>query len=134
MHKIYELSDMNPILVFIGGGLGAILRWSLGYVPFIKSNGIFTNTLVANSIAALLIGLSYRIFYQESSNANNGLWLLLATGFCGGLSTFSAFSLESFRMIQNQEWLQCLSYITLNVGLSLLLLIFAYQISEGWKG
>lgn len=134
MHKIYELSDMNPILVFVGGGLGAILRWSLGYIPLFKSNGIITNTLVANSIAALLIGLSYRIFHQESSNPNNGLWLLIATGFCGGLSTFSAFSLESFKMIQNQEWLQCLAYITLNVGLSLLLLIFAYQISEGWKG
>jgi CrcB protein len=134
INKIYELSGMNFILVFVGGGLGAVLRWSLGFIPFLKSSNLWTSTLMANALAAVILGGTFRWQTQLGLMNQGPAWLLLAVGFCGGLSTFSTFSLETFKMIQAHDWATLIAYIGLNVGLSLLLLIFAYQFAAGWKG
>ncbi len=111
-----------------------MLRWSMGFIPFLKLSNLWTSTLTANALAAIILGGTFR--WQSSLGLMNQgpAWLLLAVGFCGGLSTFSTFSLEAFKMIQAQDWATLILYIALNVGLSLLLLIFAYQFAAGWKG
>ena len=82
---------MDFILVFIGGGLGSLLRNGLG--QFFETKHIHYCTLGINVVACLLIGiLSGIVLYK--SNLNKMLSVLLITGFCGGFSTLSAYSLD----------------------------------------
>ncbi|EXI81256.1 MAG: chromosome condensation membrane protein [Candidatus Accumulibacter appositus] len=85
--------------ISIGAALGALLRWQLG----IRLNSLFPTippgTLVANLIGAYLIGLAIAFF--SSFSAISPEWrLLIITGFCGGLTTFSTFSAELAMLLQ----------------------------------
>jgi len=85
--------------ISIGAALGALLRWQLG----IRLNSLFPTippgTLVANLVGAYLIGLAIAFF--SSFSAISPEWrLLIITGFCGGLTTFSTFSAELAMLLQ----------------------------------
>ena len=87
------------LAISVGAVLGALLRWQLG----IKLNAIFPTippgTLVANLIGAYVIGLVIAFFATFSALAPE--WrLLVITGFCGGLTTFSTFSAELMTLLQ----------------------------------
>ena len=89
----------NFLLVFIGGGLGSILRYSVGLTlirdwPF--------STFTVNIIGSLLIGLFIGLF--QKNIINESLSLLLVVGFCGGFTTFSSFALENQKMIVDGEF------------------------------
>jgi CrcB protein len=89
----------SVLAISIGAALGALLRWQLG----IRLNSLFPTippgTLVANLIGAYLIGLAIAFF--SSFSAISPEWrLLIITGFCGGLTTFSTFSAELAMLLQ----------------------------------
>ena len=85
--------------IALGSALGALFRWQLG----IRLNGLFPTippgTLAANLIGAYVIGLCMAFFSTYA--AISPAWrLLLITGFCGGLTTFSTFSAEVVVLLQ----------------------------------
>ena len=87
------------LAVALGAALGALLRWLLGS----KLNSVFPTippgTLVANLFGAYVIGLGIAFFATFSSISPE--WrLLVVTGFCGGLTTFSTFSAEVTLLLQ----------------------------------
>jgi len=87
------------LAVAIGATLGALLRWQLGT----RLNSIFPTippgTLVANLIGAYVVGLGIAFFATFSAISPE--WrLLVITGFCGGLTTFSTFSAEIATLLQ----------------------------------
>ena len=89
----------SVLAISIGAALGALLRWQLG----IRLNSLFPTippgTLVANLVGAYLIGLAVAFF--TSLSAISPEWrLLIITGFCGGLTTFSTFSAELATLLQ----------------------------------
>jgi len=90
----------KPILaIAVGSVLGGLLRWGLG----LKLNSLLPNlppgTLAANLIAGYVVGLALAFFAQTPSLSPE--WrLLIITGFCGGLSTFSTFSAEIAGLLQ----------------------------------
>ncbi|VVN79761.1 fluoride efflux transporter CrcB [Pseudomonas fluorescens] len=106
---------LKPLLVIaIGASLGAWLRWLLG----MKLNALFPTippgTVVANMIGGYIIGVA--IAFLAASPTLSPEWrLLIITGFCGGLTTFSTFSAETVALIQEGRLLWALGSISLHV-------------------
>lgn len=89
----------NLLLVFIGGGFGSVLRFLVGKWLNTSNDGFPLGTFTVNILGSLLIGLI--LGYAAKSDAlSQNQTLLLATGFCGGFTTFSTFAYE------NQEFLK----------------------------
>jgi CrcB protein len=87
------------LVISIGAAIGAVLRWALG----LKLNSLLPDlppgTLVANLVGAYIIGVA--IAYFATAPAISSEWrLLIITGFCGGLTTFSTFSAEVVALLQ----------------------------------
>jgi CrcB protein len=91
------------ISVFIGSGIGALLRWWLG----LRLNATFTmvplGTLAANLLGGYLVGAAVAFFTLRSGLAPE--WrLLVITGFLGGLTTFSTFSAEVVTLLAQMQF------------------------------
>ena len=90
------------ILAVAGGAaVGALLRWLAGLWLNASWSGFPLGTLVVNCVGGLLIGVALSWFERSP---NELLRLLLVTGFLGGLTTFSAFSVESLLLLQRGQW------------------------------
>jgi len=103
------------IYVFIGGGLGSLIRFTLGKWVNAFHNSIFPfGTFTINIIACFTLGFIIGLADQKQllSPASRLFW---AVGFCGGFSTFSAFSSETLTLFQQGENSTMLLYILLSI-------------------
>jgi len=92
------VSGFSFLAVFGGAGFGALLRWWLGGWLNPVFPTIPLGTLAANLIGGLLVGVASAFFTHNSGLAPE--WrLLVITGFMGGLTTFSTFSIEVVTLI-----------------------------------
>jgi len=89
---------MHLLLVFIGGGLGAMCRYGLSTIITPSSKGFPYQTILANIISSFILGFLLSYFFVKGENVNARL--LGIVGFCGGFSTFSSFSAETFLLMQ----------------------------------
>ena len=96
------MNGISFLLVFIGGGLGSLFRYPIGLVLKPISPQLPFATLIANAIGCLLLGLLLG-FLSTRSSVSNTQHMLLAVGFCGGLTTFSTFTLENMRFIEQGQ-------------------------------
>jgi fluoride exporter len=112
---------MNQLLlIFIGGGLGSLTRFS--FSKFIQENIDKTfpfGTLGVNVLASIVLGIFVGMV-EVKSLTNPNFKALIAIGFCGGFSTFSTFSNDTLQLIQNNRILEALMNILLNVILCIL--------------
>lgn len=107
---------LNWIAIFLGGGFGSLCRYNLG--KYIESSSFPIATLVANGLACFFLGLvtGYSNRYEWSAP-----WkLLAATGFCGGFSTFSTFSGETFVLVEKGEYWGALGYVFISLVIGII--------------
>ena len=110
-------------LKFLGGGFGSVIRYLITifgdktmFFFFEKLHPL--GTFVVNIVGSFAIGLLYG-YFQENINVNESLKLFLLVGFLGGFTTFSSFSLDSFKLIQTGETMIAILYIVSSVVLAL---------------
>ena len=102
------------LAVFIGGGTGSVARWFLSMRFNPMHQAIPLGTLAANLIGAFIIGMGLAWFNRMTHI--DPVWkLLITTGFCGGLTTFSTFSAEVVFLFQDGRFVWALANIAVNM-------------------
>ncbi|WP_299118974.1 fluoride efflux transporter CrcB [uncultured Winogradskyella sp.] len=91
------------LLVFVGGGFGSVLRFIIGKWLNSSENGIPYGTFAANIIGSLLIGIILGLA-AKNETLSQSQTLLLATGFCGGFTTFSTFAYENHVFLKSGDF------------------------------
>lgn len=114
---------MKWLAVFVGGGLGSLVRFALGSL-LSPITGFPWATLAANALAAMIIAW---LFATNVKEGNEWLWQLAAVGFCGGLSTFSTFSMETVQLMRSGQTVMALTYVMSSLLLSVALFYFIAQ-------
>jgi CrcB protein len=108
------------IAIFVGAGLGALLRWWLGLTLNSYFPSIPPGTLAANLIGAYIVGVAVAFFAFFAGLAPE--WrLFVITGFCGGLTTFSTFSSEIVDLLQQGRSIGACAAVALHLVGSVLM-------------
>ncbi|MBE7704820.1 MAG: fluoride efflux transporter CrcB [Cyanobacteria bacterium SIG29] len=107
---------LNVIAIFIGGGIGSVLRYFAGLLCGFKLHHMPFATLAVNMVACFIIGICYA-YFQSKTSIPPHIKLALTCGFCGGLSTLSALALEVV-LIQESFPITAIVYAILSVVLS----------------
>ena len=107
--------------VAVGGAAGSILRYGVQKA----FNASFpSGTMLVNLIGCFLIGILWATLKQSDEQKR----LLLMTGFCGGFTTFSAFTLEGVQMMMSGRWAVAFLYTTASVIGGLMATFLGYKI------
>ncbi len=119
---------LELIAVGIGGFIGSCLRYVItkGFTGFMV---LPIGTLLSNVVAGLLIGFIIEIEHQTGLFSPK-VKLFLTTGFLGGLSTFSTFSLETVNFLKESRYLYASANILLNLCLSILGVVVGMAIAR----
>jgi CrcB protein len=120
----------NFLIVGLGGGAGSMLRYAVQRFFQIQGIATFpTGTLMVNIAGCLLIGILWSIA-SRSLTWNEEMKLLLMTGFCGGFTTFSAFTLEGMGLLKENKTALFVIYLTASVVGGLLATFIGIRIAK----
>lgn len=98
------------IAVFVGGGIGSLLRFLINKIEWLSIYNFNYSTLISNVLGCLILGLAVG-YFLKNNNHNSITFIFLTVGLCGGFTTFSAFSMENLNIIQNGEFLKFFTYV-----------------------
>ena len=128
---------MNPTILLAvagGGAAGSLARYVIGAaVQSRAGSGFPVGTLVVNITGSLLLGFLMRLML-DSTVASPTVRLMLTTGFCGGYTTFSTFTYETARLIEDGEFERAGLYITLSLALSIAAMFVGLWAARGLLG
>ncbi|MFC0179911.1 fluoride efflux transporter CrcB [Thorsellia kenyensis] len=120
----------HPVIaVFIGGGLGSVLRYFLSIsLPTYSKWPFPIATLSANLLGAFIIGTVFA-YVSASTQFPSHVKLFLMTGLCGGLTTFSTFSLDLFLFFQKSQWSLLITTLLSNVVLTVIVVSCSFYLT-----
>ena len=120
---------MNLVLVAVGSALGGVLRYlvSLGLAA---QKGFPWATLSVNVIGSFLIGLLSGLIARHYGGNGESVRLFSVVGLCGGFTTFSTFSNETFRLLEGSQWLSAAVYVGGSVLAGLVSVYLGYLVSK----
>ena len=124
---------MNQIIAIgIGGALGSVARfWMSSWVHSLAGRGFPYGTLAVNVLGCLAMGFLFVTFLERF--ADHGAWRAgVLIGVLGGFTTFSAFSMETFNLIEQGEALKALANVFLSVVLCIGATSFGVLLAKQW--
>ena len=119
----------NIFYIFLGGGFGSILRYAISKLFMADKSSFPWSTLIANFIGCFIIGIVLGWFINSNKQYSD-LYVFLSIGFCGGLTTFSTFSVEGLAYLKNGDLLIFISYLLFSIIGSILLTALGYYIYQ----
>jgi len=106
-------------LIGAAAGFGALVRYAFSQLnALFKKVGFPVGTYIINILGSFLIGLIFAHFGSHSEN-----YLIFATGFCGGLTTFSTYNFELFDLMDKGDYKHFAEYFILSYGIGFLTLL-----------
>jgi len=122
------LTPLVVVAVLVAGAIGSLLRYALsralpvrpGHLP----GGVLLVNVIGSGVAGALIGLA------ERAALDGDLRLVLVTGFCGGLTTFSTWSVETIELVDGGRWRAATLNIIVTLALGLAAAAGAYLLAR----
>lgn len=113
------------LAVFLGGGCGSLCRFGIALLGKHWLGNFPIHTVLANFFASLILGIT--IAYFANTLQKSPFWYpFIAVGFCGGFSTFSTFSSETFLLFENGDFLTALLNIFISISVCLLAIALGF--------
>lgn len=116
------------LLVFVGGGIGSSIRFA--FSKWLDTGGFPWPTVISNLLASLILGFLAKYTLSLPKTSAESWYWFVGTGICGGFSTFSTFSLETLKMLQNDQPLLALTSVALQVIGCLLVVYVGWSIAN----
>ena len=104
---------MNYLMVFVGGGIGSVMRFGVGKIFSKYFTQFPLSTLISNLAACLIFAIA--IYYGSKELKNEWITPFLIVGLCGGFSTFSTFSFENFQLFNQGNYTLLLLNILISI-------------------
>ncbi len=112
---------LNLLLIFVGAGLGGVLRYGMVSGVYALINRQFPyGTLVVNVTGSFIMGFLFVVLFDRYHGVAPHLRALLLIGLLGGYTTFSSFSIETLSLLESGAWLSALLNILFSIMLCLL--------------
>lgn len=117
---------MEWLAVFIGGGLGSLVRYSIARILTPQQFSFAWATFSANLISCILLGVLITVL-TKSNSSTRLFWMV---GFCGGFSTFSTFTAETYSFLREGEWLLLFANIFASIVICLIGFIIGIRLAS----
>ena len=118
------------ILVFLGGGIGTVLRFIISKLIPHNDSGFPWSTFSANLIGCFIIGLISGYFFKTSSSNQSDIILFATVGICGGFTTFSTFAYENLNFLKSGDYLFFITYTLGSFILGILMVYFGLTLHK----
>ena len=118
------------ILVFLGGGIGTVLRFIISKLITHNDRGFPWSTFSANLIGCFIIGLISGYFFKTSSTNQSDILLFATVGICGGFTTFSTFAYENINFLKSGDFIFFITYTLGSFILGILMVYFGLTLHK----
>lgn len=120
---------MQYLAIFVGGGLGSLLRFA-----FSKINGesyavLPFGTIIANFLSCIVLGFVMALLVSKTP-VSPSVKLFFAVGFCGGFSTFSTFSFETYQFLEKGDFLMAFVNVFMSIFVCLVALYIGISLQK----